>query len=88
MEREGAALGIFLTLENPTEPMLNEARSAGIYRSVTYQEEYPRLQILTIAELLQGAKVRLPPKHRLPLEQHGKQIEESTKPPDQHNMGL
>jgi len=88
MEREGAALGVFLTLENPTEPMLNEARSAGIYRSVTYQEEYPRLQILTIAELLQGAKVRLPPKHRLPLEQHGKQIEESTKPPDQHNMGL
>jgi len=84
VEREGAALGVFITLELPTQEMLKEALSAGFYRSNTYEEDYPRLQILTVAELLQGGKVALPPKYRHALEQQAKRIEDE----EQMDLGL
>jgi site-specific DNA-methyltransferase (adenine-specific) len=63
IEREGAALGVFITLEEPSRPMLTEAASAGYYRSPGWGRDYPRIQILTIAELLHGADVKMPPAH-------------------------
>ena len=60
INREGAALGIFITLDEPTEPMLKEARAAGFYHSPGWKRDYPKLQILTIQELLQGAQVKMP----------------------------
>ncbi|GHO67719.1 restriction endonuclease subunit M [Ktedonobacter sp. SOSP1-52] len=59
--REKAVIGVFLTLEAPTRDMLTEALSAGYYYSPGWGEKYPRLQILSISELLQGAKVKMPP---------------------------
>jgi site-specific DNA-methyltransferase (adenine-specific) len=41
--------------------MLIEATSAGFYTSPVWQQKYPRLQILTIEQLLNGAQVQLPP---------------------------
>ena len=61
IEREGAAIGVFITLEEPSRPMLIEAASAGYYRSPGWGRDYPRIQILTIAELLAGAQVQMPP---------------------------
>ncbi len=49
IEREGAAIGVFTTLEEPSRPMLTEAASAGYYRSPGWGRDYPRIQILTIA---------------------------------------
>ena len=63
VEREGAVVGIFLTLESPTREMETEAVSAGFYTSPGWQRDYPRLQILTIANLLEGVTPRLPPSH-------------------------
>ncbi|GAB4178893.1 MAG: hypothetical protein Fur006_11640 [Coleofasciculaceae cyanobacterium] len=40
---------------NPTKPMLKEADSAGFYRAGNGRE-YPRIQILTIEDLLTGRK--------------------------------
>ena len=40
MEREGAALGIFLTLSDPTREMEKEAASAGFYQ--TGDRDHPR----------------------------------------------
>jgi hypothetical protein len=53
VERENAALGVLITLAEPTRNMLNEAASAGFYVP-PYDEtkKYPRLQILTIRDLL------------------------------------
>lgn len=59
MEREGAPLGVFLTLEEPTREMRAEAAAAGEYVS-PFWGRYPRLQILTIAELLSGKTVQMP----------------------------
>ncbi len=68
VERENAAMGIFITLEDPTKPMRQEAASAGVYQSPNRKGvTVPRIQIVTIAELLSGgsplqpAGVVLPP---------------------------
>ena len=60
-EREKAPIGILITLEEPTKPMLEEATTVGYYepeRLPGYQ--YPRIQILTIGELLEGKQPQYP----------------------------
>lgn len=63
LDREKAAIGVFLTLEEPTRDMRTEAISAGSYTSPGWNQNYPRVQILTVGELLKGAKVNMPPTH-------------------------
>ncbi len=63
LEREQAAIGVFLTLEEPTAPMRTAAASAGSYSSAGWGKPYPRIQILTVAQLLAGAPVQMPPQH-------------------------
>jgi len=60
VEREGAALGVLVTLEPPTRDMQAEAAAAGVYRSPGWKRDYPRLQILTITDLFL-AQVQMPP---------------------------
>ena len=61
LERENAQIGLFITLKKPTSPMLSEATSAGVYVPDLYpNHEFPRLQILTIEELLAGREARYP----------------------------
>ena len=71
LAREKAAIGALITLREPTKPMLTEAASAGFYEPPEPEEKfikvgrgagvrYPRLQILTIAELLAGKKLEYP----------------------------
>ena len=59
VEREQAALGVLLTLNTPTKAMRTEAASAGFYASPWGQ--HPRVQILTVEELLAGKKLDAPP---------------------------
>ncbi len=61
MEREKAEIGAFITLEEPTRPMIEEAVSAGFYEPEFLQgKKYPRIQILTIKELLEDKKLKYP----------------------------
>jgi DNA modification methylase len=50
-----AKIGLFITLNPPTKPMLQEAAKAGFYQAGNGQN-YPIIQILTIEELLLGNK--------------------------------
>jgi len=61
VERENAALGIFISLEEPTEDMQKEALAAGYYTSPLWNKDYPRLQLYTIEQLLGGTQVQMPP---------------------------
>ena len=63
IEREKAAIGVFITLEAITNPMRTEAASAGMYTSPGWGKDYPCIQILTIADLLKGAAVKMPPQY-------------------------
>jgi len=64
MDNAKAQIGVFLTLDNPTRPMMEEALAAGYYKpSIVGDAQYVqclRIQILTIEELLSGKKVQYP----------------------------
>lgn len=61
LQREQAAIGIYIKLETPTRDMNTESVSAGFYHSPGWNKDYPRIQILTIDELLHNAEVKMPP---------------------------
>ncbi len=61
VERENAALGLFVSLENPTRAMTAEAVSAGFHHSELWQRDYPKIQIRTINDLLSGNDFDIPP---------------------------
>ena len=50
-EREGAALGVFLTLADPTKPMISEAAGAG-QDALPGFAPVPRPQIVTIGRAM------------------------------------
>ena len=58
LEREKAPIGVFLTLAEPTKPMLAEAAAAGFY--TLGDRQYPRLQIVTVAQALTGVRPAIP----------------------------
>ena len=53
IDREKAALGLFVTLAEPTRAMKEEATAAGFYESLG-TTIFPKIQILTIKALLDG----------------------------------
>ncbi len=63
IEREKAEIGVFLTFEEPTKPMKHEAAEAGLYKS-SDGSTYPRLQILTIQQILDGKQPDYPAHRR------------------------
>lgn len=60
MEREGAVMGVLVTLHDPTAPMRTECAGAGRYQVEGLEKHFPRLQIVTVAELLAGQEPDLP----------------------------
>ncbi len=62
IERENAAIGVLISMNPPTRDMREEAASAGFYTSNELtRPKYPRIQLLTVEELLDGQKVDCPP---------------------------
>jgi hypothetical protein len=59
LDREKAEIGALLALEPSTQPMRSEAASAGFYQA-PWGKRYPRIQILTMDELLAGDGVDYP----------------------------
>ena len=61
MEREKAEIGLFVTLSPPTGPMRQDAIAAGFYEPEHFPgQKFPRVQILTIEELLSGQAADYP----------------------------
>jgi len=60
IERERAPFGVFLTAQAPTRAMERDAAAVGLWENPTTGRTYPRLQILTLAELFQGKRPNIP----------------------------
>ncbi|MCD6595344.1 site-specific DNA-methyltransferase [bacterium] len=60
VERENAAMGILLALNEPTKGMLSEAASAGRYQMPEVSRTYPKIQIFTIEDYFKGIRPDLP----------------------------
>ena len=61
IDREGAVIGLLITMERPTSHMLEEAATGGFYESKAWGKKYPRLQMLTIEEIMNGKGISMPP---------------------------
>lgn len=65
IEREKAEIGVLISMREPTAAMRAEAAAAGHYVSgeegVGTWGEHPRIQLLTIQELLDGKQIDKPP---------------------------
>ncbi|MBI2301371.1 MAG: restriction endonuclease, partial [Armatimonadetes bacterium] len=60
MANEGAAMGLFVTLEAPTQPMHDAAAQAGFYELAGTPARFRRVQIVAADELLRGELPKLP----------------------------
>ena len=60
LDREKAAIGILISLQPPTGPMETGAASAGFYEHKTNKQKYPRLQLRTVRELMEGKSIERP----------------------------
>ncbi len=60
LDREKAAIGVLITLQEPTAPMEAEAASTGFYVHKTNQQKYPRLQLRTVKDLMAGKAIARP----------------------------
>lgn len=60
LDREKPEIGVLISMQEPTQPMRTEAASAGFHDSPC-GTRHPRIQLLTVAELLDGKRVDYPP---------------------------
>jgi site-specific DNA-methyltransferase (adenine-specific) len=60
MGRENAAIAVLITLEEPSGPMVKEAKAAGQYRHEVMGRNYDRIGIVTAQELIDGKRLDLP----------------------------
>jgi DNA modification methylase len=61
VDREKAAIGVLISMEKFTKPMQTEAVTAGHYESELWNKKYPKIQLITVAELLDGRTIDMPP---------------------------
>lgn len=61
MAREEAALGVFIVLEKPTQPMIKEAKAAGQYKHEMMGHSYDVISIVTVREIIEdGERLEIP----------------------------
>ncbi|MBA2620994.1 MAG: hypothetical protein H0U87_07320 [Acidobacteria bacterium] len=58
-DSEGQAAGIMIARFEPTRPMIQEAKEAGQFKPEHFNP-FDRLQIVTVQEILDGARMNLP----------------------------
>jgi site-specific DNA-methyltransferase (adenine-specific) len=65
-QREQAQIGVLITLEDPSKPMLQEARTAGTYFYEQLQKKFDRIQIVKVQDMIEkGARCEIPLNYRL-----------------------
>ncbi|MCC7494994.1 MAG: hypothetical protein IT204_21780 [Fimbriimonadaceae bacterium] len=73
-----AAVGLFVSLAQPTGPMRNRAALGGNYTMAGTAATYPRIQMLTIEELLAGKRPDLPKSSRLDPHKSARAVDDGT----------
>ena len=61
MQRERAELALLITMDEPTKPMISEAKSVGVYEHALMGRSYDRIRIVTVREIIeQDIRIDLP----------------------------
>ncbi|MDX2579774.1 DNA methyltransferase [Streptomyces scabiei] len=66
VESQKAAMGVFISMKKPTKAMQDAANHSGLYTFPPNGEKFPRIQLITVEELLEGKRPRLPVTPMLP----------------------
>ncbi|MCI0804874.1 MAG: restriction endonuclease [Chloroflexi bacterium] len=61
VKNESAAIGVLVTIKEPTRGMIDAAASAGVYQSNFTKKSYPKIQIITAGDIVHGKMVEMPP---------------------------
>ncbi len=59
IEREGAAMGVLLTLY-PMENLTAESKKYGIYQNSMFGHSHPKIEVVSVAEILEGKTMKIP----------------------------
>ncbi|MEV4122558.1 site-specific DNA-methyltransferase [Micromonospora sp. NPDC049645] len=60
VDTQQAAMGLLVMISEPPSDMMDAARQAGSYRYPLNGQEYPRIQIVTVEEMVRGERPNLP----------------------------
>ncbi len=60
LQQHQAAMGIFICMTVPTRGMVEAANHSGTYEHPLTGHQYPKVQVVTVAELLQGKRPKMP----------------------------
>jgi site-specific DNA-methyltransferase (adenine-specific) len=61
VDAQKAAIGVFVCFgEQVTRPMLEEASKQGYYEIQNVKNKYPKIQILTVEDILNGQEIKMP----------------------------
>lgn len=61
VDAQRVQVGVLVTLAEPTRGMTDAAQHAGIYTWPWNQANYPKVQVITVPQLLAGETANLPP---------------------------
>jgi len=65
IEREKAAIGYFITLFPPTREMIAECKKIGKFKNNLMEQEYPKIEIVTVEDILSGKRITIPTSHQI-----------------------
>lgn len=60
VQAQGAEMGIFICLSEPTKGMVDAAHHSGIYEYEFSGAKFPKVQIITVSDLLHGKRPAMP----------------------------
>lgn len=60
LQREKAEMGVLISMAEPTRNMVREASAADLYEAEAVGKKYPKVQLITVEELLEGKKIEMP----------------------------
>jgi hypothetical protein len=88
LDREQAAIGVLISLQPPTKEMVAEAVSTGFYVHKTIAQQYPKLQLRTVKELMDGKGIERPSNVAVTDETFKKAPKAKAKGHEQTGLGL
>jgi DNA modification methylase len=60
VQSQRAGMGVFVTMNKPTKAMTEAANHSGVYVHPANGQKFPKVQLITVEELLQGKRPTLP----------------------------
>lgn len=64
LHAQKAEMGLYVVLDRPSRGMISDAKMAGGYRSKGWDRDFPKIQIVTIEDILEGRLPAIPPSYR------------------------